>query len=97
VASLRLMCDPRDLGAVAEIRSPVTRLPTVTVYEVYAGGVGCSARLFELHEQLLSDAAALVRECPCAGGCPSCIGPLHLVEDAKSACLRLLSATALPV
>src|SRR4030088_901903 len=97
VASLRLMCDPRDLGAVAEVRSVTTRLPTVTVYEVYPGGVGYAARMFELHRQLLDDASALVRDCPCLAGCPSCVGPLHLVEGAKEACLRLLSATALPV
>ena len=94
VASIRLMCDPRDLGAVAEVRSTTTRLPTVTVYEVYPGGVGYSQRMYELHHDLLEHAAALVRECPCLAGCPSCIGPLHLVEGAKSACLRLLSASA---
>ena len=97
VASLRLMCDPRDLGSVAEVRSVTTRLPTVTVFEVYPGGVGFSARLYELHGELLEDAAELVRDCPCAAGCPSCVGPLHLVEGAKEACLRLLSASALPV
>jgi DEAD/DEAH box helicase domain-containing protein len=97
VASLRLMCDPRDLGSVAEVRSITTRLPTVTVYEVYPGGVGFSSRMYELHRELLDDAAALVRDCPCLAGCPSCVGPLHLVEGAKEACLRLLSATALPV
>jgi len=97
VASLHLMCDPRDLGSVAEVRSVTTRLPTVTVYEVYPGGVGFSARMYELHRELLDNAAALVRDCPCLAGCPSCVGPLHLVEGAKEACLRLLSATALPV
>jgi DEAD/DEAH box helicase domain-containing protein len=97
VASLHLMCDPRDLGSVAEVRSVTTQLPTVTVYEVYPGGVGFSSRMYELHRELLDDAAALVRDCPCLAGCPSCVGPLHLVEGAKSACLRLLSATALPV
>jgi DEAD/DEAH box helicase domain-containing protein len=97
VASLHLMCDPRDLGSVAEVRSVTTRLPTVTVYEVYPGGVGFSSRMFELHGELLDDAAALVHDCPCLAGCPSCVGPLHLVEGAKEACLRLLSATALPV
>jgi DEAD/DEAH box helicase domain-containing protein len=91
VASIRLMCDPRDLGAVAEVRSAATRLPTVTVYEVYPGGVGYSQRMYELHGELLEHAAALVRDCPCSAGCPSCIGPLHLVEGAKGACLRLLS------
>jgi DEAD/DEAH box helicase domain-containing protein len=97
VASLRLMCDPRDLGSVAEVRSLTTQLPTVTVYEVYPGGVGYASRMYELHRELLEDAASLVRECPCAAGCPSCVGPLHLVEGAKEACLRLLSASALPV
>ncbi len=97
VASLRLMCDPRDLGAVAEVRSVTTRLPTVTVYEMYPGGVGYSARMYELHRDLLEQGAALVHDCPCLAGCPSCVGPLHLVEGAKEACLRLLSASALPV
>ncbi|HEV2036633.1 MAG TPA: DEAD/DEAH box helicase [Candidatus Dormibacteraeota bacterium] len=97
VASLRLMCDPRDLGAVAEVRSVTTRLPTVTVYELYPGGVGYAQRMFELHGELLEHAAELVRDCPCLAGCPSCIGPLHLVEGAKEACLKLLSASALPV
>ena len=90
VASLRLMCDPRDLGAVAEVRSITTKLPTVTVYEMYPGGVGYARRMFELHRELLEQAAELVRDCPCLAGCPSCIGPLHLVEGAKEACLKLL-------
>src|SRR3982075_2130753 len=92
VASLRLMCDPRDLGAVAEVRSVTTQLPTVTVYEMYPGGVGYSSRMFELHHELLEHAAALVHDCQCLAGCPSCIGPLHLVVGAKAACLKLLEA-----
>jgi DEAD/DEAH box helicase domain-containing protein len=92
VASLRLMCDPRDLGAVAEVRSITTRLPTVTVYEIYPGGVGYAQRMHDLHEELIDGAASLVRECQCLAGCPSCIGPLHMVQGAKAACLRLLSS-----
>jgi len=92
VASLRLMCDPRDLGAVAEVRSVTTRLPTVTVYEIYPGGVGYAPRMYDLHHELLDGAATLVRDCQCLAGCPSCIGPLHMVEGAKDACLRLLQA-----
>jgi DEAD/DEAH box helicase domain-containing protein len=95
VASLRLMCDPRDLGATSEVRSTATRRPTVTIYEVYPGGVGCARRLYELHAQLLREAGALVGECACTDGCPSCVGPLAGVEGAKATCVRLLSATAL--
>ena len=79
------------------LRSVTTRLATVTVYEMYPGGVGYSIRMFELHRELLEHAAALVRDCQCLAGCPSCIGPLHLVEGAKEACLQLLSASALTV
>ena len=94
VASLRLMCDPRDLGSVPEVRSPFTSKPTVTVYEVYPGGVGYAARLYQLHEELLRSAAELVADCPCAAGCPSCVGPLQNVEGAKEACLSMLYANA---
>ena len=97
VASLRLMCDPADLGALGEVRSTFTRRPTVTIYEVYPGGVGYARRLYELHTSLLADASELVRECPCVAGCPSCIGPLGGVDGAKAACLGLLSANVLPV
>jgi DEAD/DEAH box helicase domain-containing protein len=90
VASLRLMCDPRDLGSIAEVRSATTQRPTVTVYEVYPGGVGYAPRLYELHDRLLEEAAELVRECPCEAGCPSCTGP---VPGAKQACLQLLTSS----
>ncbi|GAC1658322.1 MAG: ATP-dependent helicase MrfA [Candidatus Dormibacteraceae bacterium] len=94
VGSLRLMCDPRDLGSIAEVKSPYTGRPTVTVYEVYQGGVGYAARLYELHAELLTAAADLVRECPCQAGCPSCVGPLQNVAGAKAACLSMLGAIA---
>src|SRR5207237_6011006 len=47
VASLRLMCDPRDLGAPPEARSTFTSRPTVTAYYVYPARVGSSSRLDE--------------------------------------------------
>jgi DEAD/DEAH box helicase domain-containing protein len=96
VASLRLMCDPRDLGSVPEVRSPFTGKPTVTVYEVYPGGVGYAARLYQLHQEILRSAAELIADCPCAAGCPSCVGPLQNVEGAKEACLSMLYANASP-
>src|SRR5262249_55850347 len=97
VASLHLMCDPRDLGALGEGRSAATRRAPVTIYEVYPGGGGHARGVYGLHTSLLADASELVRECPCLAGCPSCIGPLSGVDGAKQSCLRLLSATALPV
>jgi len=91
VACLFLMCDPRDLGAYAETRSSQTNEPTVFVYERYPGGVGMSARLFELHAQVLQAAEQVAAECPCPQGCPSCVGPaLQVGERGKLVTQRLL-------
>ncbi|GAC1394960.1 MAG: ATP-dependent helicase MrfA [Chloroflexota bacterium] len=75
VAPLFLMCDPRDVGVVAEARSPFTGLPTIYLYDNYPGGVGFSPRLYDLHEALLHAAGELIGACPCDTGCPSCVGP----------------------
>jgi DEAD/DEAH box helicase domain-containing protein len=75
VAPLYLMCDPRDVGVVAEVKSPFTGLPTIYLYDNYPGGVGFSPRLFELHRELLQAAEELIAACPCEAGCPSCVGP----------------------
>ncbi|HEV2359069.1 MAG TPA: DEAD/DEAH box helicase [bacterium] len=97
LAPLYLMCDPRDLGALAEIRSPHTGEPTVTVYEQVPGGVGQAERLYALRHELLQAAAALVEGCACEAGCPSCVGPvLAIGPDAKRRTLRLLRHVCVP-
>jgi DEAD/DEAH box helicase domain-containing protein len=53
-----------------------SQLPTVYLYERIAAGLGFSARLYELHEALLTAAAELIRACPCEHGCPACVGPV---------------------
>jgi DEAD/DEAH box helicase domain-containing protein len=90
VAPLFLMCDPHDLGVVAELKSPHTGLPTIYLFDKYPGGVGLSERLFELHEQLLRAAAETIAGCGCPEGCPSCVGPRAEVGQAgKSSALAL--------
>ncbi len=65
--------------------------PCVFIYDMHPGGVGLSARLFDLHRELLLAAATLIRDCDCEFGCPACVGPVAGVEDgAKLAALRLL-------
>ncbi len=103
LAPLYLMCDPRDLGARAEARSPFTRAPTVYLYERVAGGVGLAEKLFAVHPDLLAAATAHARACGCSQGCPSCVGPPtgpgdepaarpRGPLDKKRAALRLLAA-----
>jgi DEAD/DEAH box helicase domain-containing protein len=91
LAPLYLMCDPGDIEVSAESRSPLTRAPTVVIYERVAAGVGFSQRLFELHQQLLASALELVSDCRCREGCPACIGPPgEIGPDTKGLTRRLL-------
>jgi len=93
VASLHLMCDPRDLGSVTEPRSVSTRMPTITLYEKVPAGLGFAERLYELHQTLLDAAHELVSGCPCAHGCPACVGPvLNPEQETKTLTLALIEA-----
>jgi DEAD/DEAH box helicase domain-containing protein len=76
IAPLHLMCDPRDLGSLAEVRSKQTKGPTITIYDRVPEGLGLSERLYSLHRELLEGALELVRSCRCQDGCPACVGPV---------------------
>jgi DEAD/DEAH box helicase domain-containing protein len=90
VAPLYLMCDPRDVGVVPQVKSPFTGLPTVFVFERVPAGVGFAERLFAMRHDLLRAAADLASSCPCEAGCPSCVGPSGIVgERGKANAVRL--------
>ena len=91
LAPLFLMCDPSDISVSVESISPVTRAPTLVVYENVPAGVGFSRRLYELHDTLLAAARELVTDCRCASGCPACVGPPgDIGPDTKDVTQRLL-------
>ncbi|MGD9894745.1 MAG: DEAD/DEAH box helicase, partial [Dehalococcoidia bacterium] len=92
VAPLFLMCDPRDVRVVTEVKSPFTGCPTIFIYESVPGGVGFADQLFTIHNDLLAAARDLAARCPCDSGCPSCVGPANEVGgDPKHAALAILS------
>ena len=76
IAPIFLMCDPRDLGMLAEPQDPISGQPTITLYERVPGGIGYAAQLFESMPELLHAAHDLVTSCPCERGCPACVGPV---------------------
>ena len=91
IAPLFLMCDAKDLQAVAQVRAPATRRPTVYLYERNPGGVGLARALYEAHSMLLRSALDLAKSCPCADGCPSCVGPgVESGPDSKHSAVTLL-------
>lgn len=76
-APIYLMCDPRDISVVHQVKSPFTQRPTLYIYDNYPGGVGFSDKLYELHRELFITAKRMISQCSCDSGCPSCIGPLN--------------------
>lgn len=93
IAPLYLMCDPRDIGSLVEAKSKETGGPTITFYDQVPEGIGLSGRLYELHDELLRGALDLVRNCPCAEGCPACIGPAGSDGgEAKALAQKLIEA-----
>ena len=94
IASLLLMCDPRDLGvALTEDISgacwPGNRICISTT--AIAGGVGLSAPLFRLSDRLLQQTRELIEGCGCDAGCPACVGPVgEIGERGKEAALDIL-------
>ncbi len=60
--------------AIVEVARGFT--PTLFLYDNYPGGVGLSLPLFERREDLRRQALDLIRACPCAHGCPACVGPI---------------------
>jgi len=86
-----LLCDPRDVRAVHQEKSTFTDTPTVFVYDDHPGGVGLSERIYELDEEIFLASEKLIQQCPCAAGCPSCVGPIDEVGPrGKEAALQTL-------
>ncbi|MCC7174020.1 MAG: DEAD/DEAH box helicase [Bryobacterales bacterium] len=98
VASLLLMCDPRDLGvAITEDISGGLKTfePDLYLYDSYPGGVGLSAPLHAMTGRLLRGAAELLAACGCEAGCPSCVGPVGEVGERGKYAASLILAEIL--
>ena len=108
-ATLALMCDPRDLGtalgdSVGEEGAPGVPpassgpprpgfTPTLFVYEHVPGGTGLAQRIWEQGPALVLRTLRIIETCPCAEGCPACVGPGERTR--KGVALELLRAIAL--
>ena len=97
VAQLLLMCDAHDIAISLESEAnPESRIPNpdsarIFIYDNYPGGIGFSAPLFQMHDELLARTRQLIAECECEHGCPGCVGPIGDIGPmGKSAALRIL-------
>ncbi len=67
------MCDRLDIGGLSTPSHPDTGQAQIFIYDAFPGGVGIAEKGFELLPELWRATLEAVRECPCQGGCPSCI------------------------
>ncbi len=70
---LYTLCDRADIGGVSMAEHPDTGVPTVFIYDGYAGGAGFSHHGFDIAEQWLSATQLAINECRCTHGCPACV------------------------
>ncbi len=79
------MCDRRDISGCVDSTN-LGRL-AMFVYDRYQGGLGYARLGYDHFAELLGVCHDLVTDCPCAEGCPSCVGlanlrpPLHADPD----------------
>lgn len=66
-------CDRWDIGGVSTALHADTGLPTVFVYDGYAGGAGFAERGYRRAATWLGATLEAIRACECESGCPSCI------------------------
>ncbi|MDP6178404.1 MAG: DEAD/DEAH box helicase, partial [Desulfatiglandales bacterium] len=67
------LCDRNDIGGICYTYHPQAGKSAIFIYDGYPGGVGLAQRGFEIILELLERALALIKNCECDEGCPSCI------------------------
>ena len=93
IASLLLMCDPRDLGVALteDIAGSLTAWePNLYLYDSYAGGIGLSAPLHRLSRKLFTQTLEMIDTCECDQGCPACVGPVGEIGEKGKAVARVI-------
>jgi len=73
ILPLLVMTDRNDLGGISTPLHPQTNGAAVFIYDAMPGGAGLTREAFAKAEELLARTLAVVTDCPCELGCPSCV------------------------
>nr|WP_239153216.1 DEAD/DEAH box helicase [Virgisporangium aliadipatigenens] len=66
-------CDRWDIGGISTAEHPDTEAPSVFVYDGHPGGAGFAERAYAAAARWLDATRAVIVECGCEAGCPSCV------------------------
>ena len=72
VAPFFVMCDTRDIGTVVD--ASCLGRDALFLHDRYPGGMGYARRCLDRIDEIMQTIAAVIRECACEDGCPSCVG-----------------------
>ncbi len=67
------ICDRWDVGGVSTLLQADTGLPTIVIYDGYAGGAGIAELGYDVADRHLEATLEAIAACACADGCPSCV------------------------
>jgi len=96
ILPLFAICDRWDVGGVSTEWLPETAAPTVVIHDAHPGGAGIAELAFEAADSHLAATRAVISECGCTSGCPSCVQSPKCGNNneplAKDAAVALLTA-----
>ncbi|MDR2734219.1 MAG: DEAD/DEAH box helicase [Spirochaetota bacterium] len=75
LAPVHILCAIHDIRTATELKGSATGRPTLYLFDSYHGGIGLSEKTYSIFPEIIENAARVLARCPCANGCPSCIGP----------------------
>ena len=67
------ICDRWDVGGVSTLLQADTGLPTIVIYDGYAGGAGIAELGYDVADRHLAATLEAIDACACEDGCPSCV------------------------
>jgi len=73
ILPLLVLTDRNDLGGISTPMHQQTGGAAVFIYDGMPGGAGLTREAFARAEELMERTLAVVRDCPCELGCPSCV------------------------
>ena len=86
IAPLFVMCDTQDIGTTVD--ASCLNRDAIFLHDRYPGGMGYAHRVMQRIPEILPMIRAVVRDCACEDGCPSCVGspiPPFAMTDLDSA------------
>jgi DEAD/DEAH box helicase domain-containing protein len=73
ILPLLVLADRNDFGGISTPLHPELGQAAIFIYDGAPGGVGLSREAFDRAEELFRRTLAVIRDCPCETGCPSCV------------------------